>query len=221
MNEILLVNPARRRRRKTTTRKRRRTVARRSRRRNPVANPTHRPRRRTVARSRRRNPRARVFTAAKLQKQLMTAAQGALGALGLDIALAYIPLPPQMQGPFIGPVIKGAGAIMLGVVANMAGVRADTANRMAEGALTVQLHGIGKQMLGQFAPAIALSAYINDEPLGYYGSGWNPNAGVDDPDWQGGGMGTYLTDISADPMGIDEGGFSMYENEASGAEFAW
>lgn len=151
----------------------------------------------------------------------MTAAQGALGALGLDIALAYIPLPPQMQGPFIGPVIKGLGAIGLGVVANMAGVRADTANRMAEGALTVQLHGIGKQMLGQFAPAIALSAYINDEPLGlgYYGSGWNPNANAyDDPDWQA-GMGTYLTDISSDDIGMDQVGFSMYESEESG--FAW
>ena len=147
----------------------------------------------------------------------MTAAQGAVGALGLDIALAYIPLPPQLQGPFIGPVIKGLGAIGLGVVANMAGVRADTANRLAEGALTVQLHGIGKTMLQQFAPAVALSAYVGQEGLGYYGSGWNPNA-YDDPDWQS-GMGTYLTDISADDLSIDEGGFSMYEEADAG--FAW
>lgn len=210
MNEILLVNP-RRRRRKT----KRKTVARRRRRRNPVANP--RRRRRTGARRRRRNPQR--LTAAKIQRQVMTAAQGALGALGLDIALAYIPLPPQMQGPFIGPVIKGLGAIGLGVVANMAGVRAETANRMAEGALTVQIHGIGKQMLGQFAPQIALSAYIGEEGFGYYGSGWNPNADAyDDPDWQA-GMGTYLPDISADDIGMDEGGFAMYENEDAG--FAW
>lgn len=210
MNEILLVNP-RRRRRKTTRRKK--TVVRR-RRRNAFTNP--RRRRRTVARRRRRNPQR--LTAAKIQSQVMTAAQGALGALGLDIALAYIPLPPQMQGPFIGPVIKGLGAIGLGVVANMAGVRAETANRMAEGALTVQIHGIGKQMLGQFAPQIALSAYV-DNGMGYYGSGWNPNADAyDDPDWQG-GMATYLTDISADDIGMDEGGFSMYENEDAG--FAW
>ena len=147
----------------------------------------------------------------------MTAAQGAMGALGLDIALAYIPLPAQLQGPFIGPVIKGVGAIGLGVVANMMGVRADTANRFAEGALTVQLHGIGKTMLQQFAPAVALSAYVGQEGLGYYGSGWNPNA-YDDPDWQG-GMGTYLTDISADDMNIDEGGFNEYENADAG--FAW
>ena len=146
----------------------------------------------------------------------MTATQGALGAWGLDIALAYIPLPVQFQGPFIGPIIKGFGAVALGVVANMAGVRADTANRMAEGALTVQLHGIGKTMLAQFAPAIPLSAYIDGNALGYYGSGWNPNV-VDDPDWTA-GMGTYLPDISADDIGMDQEGFAMYENNAG---FAW
>lgn len=142
-----------------------------------------------------------------------------MGALGLDIALAYIPLPAQLQGPFIGPVIKGLGAIGLGVVANMMGVRADTANRMAEGALTVQIHGIARTMLSQFAPAIPLSAYVGPEGLGYYGSGWNPN--VDDPDWTNSGMGTYLPDISADPLTMDEGGFAMYENSQGDASFAW
>ncbi len=202
MNEILLVNP-RRRRRKTTTRRRRKTTTRR-RRRNPV-----RRRRTTTRRRRRRNP-ARRITAASVQKNLMVASQGALGAIGLDIALAYIPLPAQLQGPIAGPVIKGLGAIGLGAVAGAMGVRADTATRMAEGALTVQLHGIGKQMLAQFAPNVPVSAY-----LGYYGSGYNP---VDDPDWQG-GMGTYLTDISADDLSMDEGGFGMYEEDQ--AAFAW
>jgi len=202
--EIMLVNPRRRKRRKTTTRKRRSV-----RRKNPV-----RRKRRTVAKRRysrrRRNPQR--LTAARIQRQLTTATQGAIGALGLDIALAYIPLPAQMQGPFIGPVIKGLGAVVLGVVANQLGVRADTANRMAEGALTVQIHGIGKTMLGQFMPAVPLSAY----GLGYYGSGWNPNSGaVMDPDWTNSGMGTYLTDISSDDIGMDQVGFGMYENNAN------
>ena len=212
MNEILLVNP-RRRRKTTTRRKRRKTTVRRRRRRNPVAAVSN-PRRR-----RRRNPQR--ITAVKIQRQLTVATQGALGALGLDIALAYIPFPAQMSGPFIGPVIKGFGAVALGVLVNMAGVRADTANRMVEGALTVQIHGIAKTMLGQFMPAIPLSAYTDQ--LGYYGSGWNPNAIVDDPDWNGSGMSAYLTDISADPMTMDEGGMSMYEDSipGGGAGFAW
>lgn len=212
MNEILLVNP----RKRATRRKRRKTTVRRKRRRNPVA---ANPRRRRTSRRRRRNPQR--FTAAKLQRQLTVATQGALGALGLDIALAYIPLPAQMQGPFIGPVIKGFGAVALGMVAGMAGIRAETANRMVEGALTVQIHGIAKQMVGQFMPAIPLSAYVDQ--LGYYGSGWNPNMSVDDPDWNNSGMSAYLTDISSDQMDIDEGGLSMYEDSipGGGAGFAW
>lgn len=202
MNEILLVNP-RRRRRKTATRRRKTTT--RKRRRNPV----RRRRTTTVRRRRRRNP-ARRITQASITRNLTVASQGALGALGLDIALAYIPLPANLQGPFIGPVIKGLGAIGLGAVAGMAGVKAETATRMAEGALTVQLHGIAKTMLATWMPDIPMSAY-----LGYYGSGYNP---VDDPDWQG-GMGTYLTDISADDLGMDQQGFGMYEE--AGAEFAW
>lgn len=217
MNEILLVNPRRRRRRKTTTR-RRRSVARR----NPVAaNPrrrrkTYAKRRvtRRVTRRRRRNP-ARRITARTIQRQLTVATQGALGAIGLDVALAYIPLPANMTGPFLTPVIKGLGAVGLGAVAGMMGVRAETANRMTEGALTVQLHTIGKTMLSQFMPAIPLSAYTNE--LGYYGSGYNP--GVDDPDWYS-GMGTYLPDLSADDIGMDEGGFSMYEQSVDNA-FGW
>ena len=203
MNEILLVNP-RRRRRKTTTRRRRKTTTRKRRR-----NPVRRRRTTTVRRRRRRNP-ARKVTARSVQRNLTVAAQGALGAIGLDIALAYIPLPAQLQGPLIGPVIKGLGAIGLGAVAGMAGVKAETATRMAEGALTVQLHGLGKTLIATWAPDVNMSAY-----LGYYGSGYNP---VDDPDWQG-GMGTYIPDISADDLSMDEGGFGMYEEDQ--AAFAW
>lgn len=209
MSEILLVNPRRRKRRKkTTVRRRRRNVY--------VANPKRRRKRRktSVGRRRRRNP-ARRITARTIQKQLTVATQGALGAIGLDIALAYIPLPAQLTGPIATPVVKGLAAVGLGAVAGMAGVRAETANRMTEGALTVQLHTIGKNMLSQFMPNIAMSEYMSG--LGYYGSGYNP--GVDDPDWYS-GMGTYLPDLSADDMGMDQGGFAMYENAGDEA-FGW
>ena len=117
----------------------------------------------------------------------------------------------RVKGPFATPVVKGLAAVGLGAVAGMVGVRADTATRMTEGALTVQLHSIGKNMLGQFMPNIAMSEY-----LGYYGSGYNP--GVDDPDWYE-GMGTYLPDLSADDIGMDEGGFAMYEDATE--TFGW
>ena len=219
MSEILLVNPRRRRRRKTVVRRKRTSVRRR---RNPVAaNPRRRRkspvrRRRTSVRRRRRNP-ARRITARTIQRQLTVATQGALGAIGLDIALAYIPLPAQLTGPFATPVIKGLAAVGLGAVAGMAGIRAETANRMTEGALTVQLHTIGKTMLAQFMPNIAMGEYLSG--MGYYGSGYNPGQSVDDPDWNS-GMGTYLTDISADDMDMDQGGFAMYENAGDEA-FGW
>ena len=209
MSEILLVNPRRRRRttkRRVTKRRpaRRRAVARR---RNPVAK---RATRRRVSR-RRSNPRV---TAPSIQTQVMTASTGALGALGLDVILAYIPLPAAITGGIIGKVAKGAGAIALGIVANkFLGVSAANANRMAEGALTVQLHGIGKELLAQFAPGVAMSAYLNDGAgsLGYYGSGWNPS--VDDPD----ALNAYLPDISSeDAIGMQQDGLGAYADAGYG-----
>ena len=202
MSEILLVNPRKRRRKKRAKKK---TSVRRRRRRNPV-------KRKVTRRRRRRNP---AVTARSIQGQLRTASTGALGALGLDVALAYIPLPAAITGGIIGKVTKAAGAIALGVVANKLGVSASNANRMAEGALTVQLHGIGKELLTQFAPGVALSAYVGDDNgMGYYGSGWNPNA-VDDPDY-GSPLGTYLPDISAESVNMQEDGFAAYADAGYG-----
>jgi hypothetical protein len=186
MSEILLVNP-RRRRRKTVAKKRRapsrrrnpvrrrKAVAVRRRRRNPVAS---NPRRRRRVSRRRRNPSFRSgFKMNAIQSQLRTASTGALGAIALDVGLAYLPLPAMLKSGIPGKLAKGAAAIALGVFANQfLKVSAANANRMTEGALTVQLHGIGREMLTQFAPGVALSAYLNDEfdNLGYAGSGWNP-----------------------------------------------
>lgn len=207
MSQMLLVNPRRRRRaskkrRNPSKRRRRSPVARRKvtrrRRRNPIA-------RRRVRRSRRRNP---IVSARSVQGQLKTAATGAVGALALDVALAYLPLPAAISGGIIGKVAKAAGAIALGIVANKVGVSAANANRMAEGALTVQLHGIGKELLAQFAPGVALSAYVNESGLGYTGSGWNPNFDVDNPDTMAGYIGA---DANA---GMGPYGMAMYEDES-------
>jgi len=131
------------------------------------------------------------------------------------VALAYIPLPAAVTGGIIGKVTKAAGAIALGFVANKwLGMSATNANRMAEGALTVQIYGIGKELLTQFAPGVALSAYVGDEGLGYYGSGWNPS--VDDPDLVTGGMNAYLPDISGDDIGMQEDGLSAYADAGYG-----
>lgn len=205
MSEILLVNPRRRRRKKTSTRRRRRPSTRR-RRRNPSlgrqlstgrisANPRRRrrrspARRRRSVRRRRRNPVG--FKQTAIRSQVQTAATGAIGALGLDVALAYIPIPAMMKAGIPGKIMKGAAAIGLGLVAHrFLNVTAANAARLSEGALTVQFHGIGRELLGQFAPGVAMSAYINDEmdQLGYAGSGWNPSIPFGD---EYGGVGAYI-----------------------------
>lgn len=182
MSEILLVNPRRRRAsKKRVTRKRRRNPVARAnpvrrrkrrvaRRRNPVS-------RRRRTRSRRRNPLG--FKQTAIKGQVTNGVTGALGALGLDVALAYIPVPAMLKAGVVGKVVKGVAAIGLGIVANrFLKVSATNATRLTEGALTVQFHGIGRELLTQFAPGVALSAYLNDEfdsSLGYAGSGWNPS----------------------------------------------
>lgn len=169
MSEILLVNPRRRRRRSTTTRRKRRSRAR-----NPVARrraPSRRRRstaRRTVRRSRRRNPAPRL-NVRSIQTNVMNAVPGAAGALALDVALGVIPIPANFKAGLLGYGVKGVGAVLIGMLAGNV-VKAQTATRMTEGALTVMIHGAMKQAVTQFAPNVPMSEY-----MGYYGAGWDPN----------------------------------------------
>lgn len=198
MSEILLVNPRRRRRKTTTARKRRRNPVRRRRtrsrrrRRNPIAaNP--RRRRRSYSRRRRSNPSPRL-SSRYVQTTVMNAVPGAIGALGLDVIMGYVPLPANFKAGIAGYATKGIAAVLLGFVASKAGVKAATATRMTEGALTVMIHGALRQAVTQYAPQVALG------DMGYAGSGWNPN--YDD------GMGAYL---SSPALAYDENGNGMGE----------
>lgn len=218
MSELLLVNPRRRKRRKKTTTRRRKTRARkkpvRRRRRNPAAPGTRR--KRTYRRK--RNPSGgKVFTQRNIMDVSTAAAKGAAGAIALDVSLAYLPLPAMLKSGITGKITKAAGAIALGAVARMTKfVSEATARDMTVGALTVQFTGIGRDLLGQFAPGIALSAYLNndDYALGYAGSGWNPDNSLT---W-GNGMNAYMDssgDIAA--PGSMQPGLEAY----SGNAFDW
>lgn len=225
MSEILLVNPRRRRRagsRKRTPRSRRkanprkrRTTRRRSRarRRNPgyaLSNPRRRKRRSSRRRS---NPAPRL-SARSIQANVMAALPGAFGALGLDVALGYLPLPTFLRTGFMAYATKAVGAIGLGMLANMSGlVRGATAAKMTEGALTVMFHGMLRQGMSQYAPAVQMGMYIpGGSGMGYYGAGWNPDIPFDTA---GNGVG-YLPELSAaDSLSPDFlGGFGAYANAA-------
>ncbi len=194
MSEILLVNPRRRRRRKKTATRKRRTSVRRK-------NPVKRRRRKTVVRRRstrrRRNP---VVSAKGVQGQLMNAAVGATGALGLDLALGYLPIPANLKGGLVGTGVKAMLAIAIGIVGQKTKlVKSSTAATMANGALTVVLHDELKKQVANFAPNLQLGEYIGygGDELGYYGSGANPGP-------------VYLPELSADGMDTDESGFGEY-----------
>lgn len=185
MNEILLVNPRKRKRRA-----KRRTVSRR--RKNPVR------------RRRRRNPNG-LGTA---QNLFMPALTGAGGALALDLALGYVPIPLAMKTGIPGYAVKAAAALGLGMLMdNFKMVRHATAVDMTKGALTVMLHGAIKQQMQIFMPQVPLGEYL-DNGLGYVASGWPTGLETDDP--LGTGMGTYLPDLSSESLMVDETGLGEY-----------
>lgn len=193
MAEMLLVNP-RRRRRKTATRKRRsptkrRTVAKRRR------NPARRVRRRSYGR--RSNP-SLSLNARSIKGVTMNALPGAAGALALDVALGYLPIPDQFRTGLAGYAVKIGAALGLGILAKNV-VRPATAVRMTEGALTVMFHGVLKSLTQQYAPGVQMAAY--EDGMGYYGAGWNPSYDAD-----GDGMSAYLSAPAAASM-------PMYEDE--------
>lgn len=187
MAELLLVNPRKRgRRKKTRGRKRRRnpvaTLAAnprrrrtyRKRRRNPLALSTN-PRRRSY-RKRRRNPLGKMKLGNILQDAVLPAATAAGGALALDIILGLLPIPETMKSGPMRHLVKGAGAIGMGMIAGMV-VDSKTAKLFTTGALTVAMHDAGKELVGRFMPTLALGAYeIDDEldMLGYAGPGFDP-----------------------------------------------
>lgn len=122
----IAANPRRRRRRNPVAalaanprrrRYRRNPVAalanpRRRRRRNPIAvNP------RRMRRRRRHNPRM-ALSPRGIMNALIPAGMGAAGAVALDVAMNWIPLPAQFQTPLWRNVARVAGAFGLGYVSS-------------------------------------------------------------------------------------------------------
>lgn len=209
-NELLLINP---RRRRTTTKRRRRrnpngnatrTVARQAsarrgltRRVNPIR---RRPRARVGRFARRparrvarysRNP-ARMTMRSVVNNVVIPAAQAGAGALALDVIWGYVPVPLEWKTGNLRHVVKGGGAIVLGMLAQQL-LGAQMGRNIALGALTVTFHDAMRDMVAQFAPQI---------PLGYVGAGMNAGVfdygGMATTQYPGGGT----TQSSADQLGM-------------------
>lgn len=168
--QILLVNPRRRRRRrlKNVRRRRRSSAHRVSRRRrrlkNPfgayMANPRRRSRRRRSHHRRRRlrNPRlgGGRLSVRGMMHQLIPAATGAVGAIGLDIAMGYVPLPAQYKTGWLGTGVKAVGAIALGMIAGKV-VGREKGKLFTAGALTVIAYQALRTAVASAMPSLGLS----------------------------------------------------------------
>lgn len=214
MSELMLVNPRRKRRkskRRMTAkqalyfgggRKRRRSKRRRvsllaS---NPVARRTSRRRRRGSRRVRhlRRNP-IRLNPRSFVSGSLMPAGIGAVGALGVDLALGYGSpyLPAMLQSGIGNTIARLAGAIGVGYVVGMVGGKKFGEEAMA-GAITVTLYDILKSTVKTSVPGL---------PLSGYSMGWIS------PGMQTDGLGVYVGNDNAYSGRMN--GMGMYvENES-------
>lgn len=205
--QILLVNPRRRRRKKNARRSRRRVSRiRRRRLKNPFAavNPRRRRHRSHGIRRRRRNPRAigRSLSVRGIVSQLIPAATGAVGAVGLDIALSYIPVPDAYKTGWIGTGVKIAGAIGLGMLAGRF-VGRERGKLFTAGALTViayqVVRGLASQALGDKVKGLSGVADFTDLQLSSNIAGDGMGAYMR-PALAGPGLGAYMN-----PAGLLQG----------------
>lgn len=126
---VLLINPRRRRRHKNS---RRRHARRRH------ANPRHF----RMRRRRHRNPR-RGFGGLSLspisvvRSTIVPAAIGGVGAVGLDVALAYLPIPDSLKSGLPATLTKLLAAILLGYGFGIVTKKRDMGRLITLGAVTV------------------------------------------------------------------------------------
>lgn len=178
MPDLLLVNPRKKRRRRSKARKasrRRRHTAhsfapRRRRRKNPRSHRAHR-------RRRHRNPRFGGISMGNIGHMLIPAAIGGVGAIGVDVGLAYLPLPSQLQSGWGNVLAKIAGAFVLGLIGGKV-LGKEKGKLITAGALTVTaatvIRGFASQALGGTVKGLSgysdyadyrMGAYMNPAPV--------------------------------------------------------
>lgn len=178
--QLMLVNPKAR-KRKTTTRKRksppkRRTATRRrstaTRRRSTAKSNGRTARASAVAHAnpRRRRRRSRGGGGGKLtlnkfmNTAVVPAAIGGTGALALDAAMGYVPLPARFKSGLLGRLTKLGGAVALGLIGRRVASKR-IGDQIMVGAVTVGLYQFGRSAIEQHLPDVNLAGdtmeYVN------------------------------------------------------------
>lgn len=139
----------------------------------------------------RRNPRGGGIASLRrapgmfLREQLMPAVIGASGALAVDIAWAYAPVPPNIKTGAFAPLVKIGGAVVMGAIVSRF-VNKRFGAGIVSGYLTVTAFDFIKGMVAKALPNVTLAGgYPYD--LGFYQAGQFIPGGGNMP-----GMGAYL-----------------------------
>lgn len=146
-----------------------------------------------------------------IQALLMPAATAAAGALVLDVAFGYLPIPANLKTGPMNLVVKTVGALGLTVLASKVVSKA-TAHAMGVGALTVVLHDVAKSFIAQAMPTLKMAG------LGYYSAGF-PAGGYEAMNGMGVYVGAHGTPASGLPrmggMGEYLSGMNRVDNESA------
>lgn len=166
VSQLLLINPKKRARKVAKKRKhaKRRTHAKKSK--GMASSITTRVRyaRNPKRKKYRRNPRHVGGIVKQATSALMPAVIAAGGAVGVDIALGYLPLPDNLKTGMLRHVTRAAAAVALGVAAGYV-VKPETARQIMSGGLTVTFYGAMRELIANNAPQIKMAA-IDDDDLG-------------------------------------------------------
>jgi hypothetical protein len=159
MAQLMLVNP--RKRRKTAKKARRKTgiVSRASGLARRVSSKVRRYRRNPIGGS-----------VSSPTTQLKNAAIGAAGALAVDVVMSKLPLPANLSTGMGRTAAQGLVSIGLGMAVAKFGKNKRLGVQLAEGGLTIALHGVMKGALAKQMPALAGyddGLLGNDGLLGY------------------------------------------------------
>lgn len=203
MGQLMLINPKKRRKTRTAAQKRataKMVSANRSRRRtkprlasNPA--PVRRRRRTTsvaaVKRRSSRRIRRNPIGFSGITGSLMNAGIGAVGAIAVDTAFSFLPIPLDFKVGYKGAAAKAALALGVGIFGGKI-IGKDTAGKLAAGSLTVIAYDLVKGLMPVTVPTT----------VGYVGSGMYsgdlPNMGEYVPggdfgfDSSNAGMGEYI-----------------------------
>lgn len=118
----------------------------------------------SVRRRRRSNP----IKSDLIKSVLMPSITAAGGALMLDVAWGYLPIPANLKTGPLQHLAKGVGALAIGYLGSKV-VKKQTAEALAVGALTVVFHGAAKDLIAKMMPSLRLGMVNAGYPAGTYG----------------------------------------------------